>query len=76
MILERIEIRSRVIDAITNSGSNGLSIHKICQEVFEVEDIRFCAEIDVVFKVIDELLRSNIIIQIGSKHLITYKLVQ
>ena len=58
-----IEIRNRVFKAIAAGGENGTSLWQICQEVFESDSIADCIniEMDIVFKVIDELLESGTI---------------
>ena len=58
-----IEIRNRVFSSIAAGGENGTSLWQICQEVFESGNIVDCIniEMDIVFKVIDELLESGTI---------------
>ena len=58
-----IEIRNRVFNSIAAGGENGTSLWQICQEVFESDSIADCIniEMDIVFKVIDELLESGTI---------------
>ena len=58
-----VEIRNRVFNSIAAGGENGTSLWQICQEVFESDSIADCIniEMDIVFKVIDELLASGTI---------------
>lgn len=72
----REELKYRTVKAIHSSGSKGISLYKICAEVFSTEDIwDMGVDMNIVFKILDELLKEGrIFIADKSKIIKEYKM--
>ncbi len=56
----REELKYRTIKSIHSSGSAGITLYKICEEVFDTDDIdKMGIDMNIVFRILDELLKEG-----------------